>query len=98
MGHKRHAASPSPLQLFAIFDAYAKGQTMPVIAKRTRYSVSTLLRWYNVWGHEYVTWKRLAFSSAGDPMFSETYENLFPLPPQSELPLRDDESEAKAAS
>lgn len=98
MGHKRHAASPSPLQLFAIFDAYARGQTMPTIAKRTRYSVSTLLRWYNLWGHEYATWKRLAFSSAGDPMFEETYASFFPEAEQAELGLGDKNAEVKAAS
>lgn len=97
MGHKRHAASPSPLQLLAIFDAYAKGTTLPAIAKRTKYSVSTLLRWYNLWGHEYVTWRRLAFSSAGDAMFEETFDRLFPLPEPTELPLGDDKAKAQAA-
>lgn len=97
MGHKRQAPAPSPLQLFAIFDAYARGLTMPAIARRTRYSVSTLLRWYNQWGHEYVTWRRLAFSSVGDPMFEETFARIYPEPAQPNLPLRDDEPEIKAA-
>lgn len=97
MGHKRHASPPSPLQLLAIFDAYAKGTSMPAIAKRTKYSTSTLLRWYNAFGHEYATWKRLAFSSVGDPMFEETYEKLFPAEPQGSLPLRDKQPEVQAA-
>jgi hypothetical protein len=98
MGHKRLAPAPSPLQLFAIFDAYSRGQTMPAISKRTRYSVSTLLRWYNQWGHEYVTWRRLAFSSVGDPMFEETYDRFYPALPQGELPLGNEQAKVQAAS
>lgn len=53
MGHPRRAeAAPSPVQLLAIFQAKEKGIPLPEISRRTKYAVSSIMRWWNQWGSD----------------------------------------------
>jgi hypothetical protein len=78
MGHPRRAeAAPSPVQLLAIFQAKEKGIPVEEISRRTKYAVSSVLRWYDKWG------KDVAFFEAVSCEIPElanehSFDRLFP--------------------
>lgn len=59
MGYERQAPAPSPLQMLSIFQAKTKGIPLCEIAARTKFSMSTLIRWWTKWGHEYSIFMRM---------------------------------------
>lgn len=51
MGHPRRAKdAPSPVELLAIFQAKESGIPLPEISRRTKYAVSSIIRWWEKWG------------------------------------------------
>lgn len=52
MGHKRQAPPPSPLRMLAMLDARGRGIPLPEIAKRTKHSISSIMRWTDKFGPE----------------------------------------------
>lgn len=85
MGHKRKASAPSPLMLLSILEARERGIPMPEIARRTKHSISSIMRWHEKFGHETNFFKALM---AKMPDVSEKlrFEVLFPDRPVSLAP------------
>lgn len=53
MGHPRRAKdAPSPVELLAIFQAKESGVSLPEISRRTKYAISSIIRWYEKWGRD----------------------------------------------
>jgi hypothetical protein len=78
MGHPRRAeAAPSPVQLLAIFSAKENGVPLPEIAKRTKYSVSSIMRWWDKWGSDTAFYESVNCEMP-ELLSGHTFDVLFP--------------------
>lgn len=78
MGHPRRAESaPSPVQLLAIFQAKETGIPLEEISRRTKYAVSSVLRWYDKWGKDVAFFEAVS-CEIPDLVKEHSFDALFP--------------------
>lgn len=76
MGHPCLAPQPSPLAMLAIFHAKARGMHVRDIAARTGHSKSSIIRWWQQWGHDQAIYKRL-IENKSELMADYTFEAYY---------------------
>lgn len=78
MGHPRRAqAAPSPVQLLAIFQAKEQGLPLPEISRRTKYAVSSIMRWWHQWGEDTAFFEAVG-CELPDLVRAHSFDVLFP--------------------
>jgi hypothetical protein len=78
MGHPRRAeAAPSPVQLLAIFQAKESGVPLPEISRRTKYAVSSIIRWWEKWGKDTAFFEAVS-CEIPDLAKEHSFDALFP--------------------
>lgn len=78
MGHPRRAqAAPSPVQLLAIFQAKEQGIPLPEISRRTKYAVSSIMRWWHQWGSDTAFFEAVG-CELPDLIRAHSFDVLFP--------------------
>lgn len=96
MGHRRHADSPSPIQLLAILAAKDSGVSLNKISRRTRYSESTIMRWWVKWGRESSVFVESINCEAPELFEKYAFAKLYP--PGSGIDGEDSENPANVSS
>lgn len=77
MGHKRTNPTPSPIKMLAIHHAHATGMSLSDISKRTKHSVSSIMRWNRLHGHE-VQFMEIMLHAFPDLKQSITLDAFYP--------------------
>jgi len=97
MGYKRHAPTPSPLRLLSICDARERGVPLPEIAKRTRHSISSIMRWSDKFNEELEHFQTLLRTNENlkDQL---SFESFYPKRSFSVVPELDEEIPSVSAA
>lgn len=77
MGHKRKNPTPSPMRMLAIHAAREGGMSLPDIAKRTKHSVSSIMRWHRQHGDE-AQFLQLLFQNYPDLKENLSFDAWYP--------------------